>query len=87
MVPGITERERLAVEQRRLEWLADARFGPAQLRPASVRRDPAPERRHAFLASLKSAISTAAIGVLQRICPAQFEPVKRASRNAAAPVR
>lgn len=28
MVPGMTERERLAADTRRLEWLADARFGP-----------------------------------------------------------
>ena len=29
MVPGMTERERLAADVRRLAWLADARFGPA----------------------------------------------------------
>jgi hypothetical protein len=29
MVPGMTERERLAVDVRRLAWLADVRFGPA----------------------------------------------------------
>lgn len=29
MVPGMTERERLAADVARLEWLADARFGPA----------------------------------------------------------
>jgi hypothetical protein len=29
MVPGMTERERLASDVRRLEWLADARFGLA----------------------------------------------------------
>ena len=29
MVPGMTERERLAADVVRLEWLAEARFGPA----------------------------------------------------------
>ena len=31
MVPGMTERERLAADVQRLEWLADATLGPAQL--------------------------------------------------------
>lgn len=30
MVPGMTERERLAADVRRLEWLADARLGPGR---------------------------------------------------------
>jgi hypothetical protein len=30
MVPGMTERERLAADVRRLDWLAEARFGPVQ---------------------------------------------------------
>jgi hypothetical protein len=29
MVPGMTERERLAADVRRLAWLTDVRFGPA----------------------------------------------------------
>jgi hypothetical protein len=29
MVPGMTERERLAADVRLCAWLADARFGPA----------------------------------------------------------
>ena len=37
MVPGMTERDRLAVDLRRLEWLADATFGPGQHpRPAQL---------------------------------------------------
>lgn len=28
MVPGMTERERLAADVARLEWLAETRFGP-----------------------------------------------------------
>ena len=36
MVPGMTERERLAADMQRLEWLADATFGPTHLpRPPS----------------------------------------------------
>lgn len=31
MVPGMTERERLAADVTRLDWLADARFGPANI--------------------------------------------------------
>lgn len=31
MVPGMTERERLAVDLRRLEWLSDAVIGPARI--------------------------------------------------------
>ena len=31
MVPGMIERERLAADVRRGEWLADARIGPARL--------------------------------------------------------
>jgi hypothetical protein len=38
MVPGMTERERLAADVQRLEWLADAALGPRRfsrpLRPA-----------------------------------------------------
>jgi hypothetical protein len=35
MVPGMTERERLAADVQRLEWLADATLGPGRLsRPA-----------------------------------------------------
>jgi hypothetical protein len=41
MVPGMTERERRAADMRRLEWLADAKVGPARVtwgprRPAAV---------------------------------------------------
>lgn len=31
MVPGMTERERLAADLRRLDWLADATLGPARI--------------------------------------------------------
>ena len=31
MVPGMTERERLAADARRLAWLADATLGPARI--------------------------------------------------------
>ena len=31
MVPGMSERERLAADMQRLEWLADALLGPRQL--------------------------------------------------------
>ena len=31
MVPGMTERERLAADLRRLEWLADAQLGPTRV--------------------------------------------------------
>ena len=31
MVPGMTERERLAADMRRLEWLAEAQLGPARV--------------------------------------------------------
>ena len=31
MVPGMSERERLAADMQRLEWLADAMLGPGQL--------------------------------------------------------
>jgi hypothetical protein len=33
MVPGMTERERLAADVQRLEWLADATLGPRLLSP------------------------------------------------------
>jgi hypothetical protein len=35
MVPGMTERERLAADVRRLDWFADARFAPAGTTPPS----------------------------------------------------
>jgi hypothetical protein len=38
----MVERERLAAEARRLEWLADAKLGPARLHPAATR--PLPDR-------------------------------------------
>lgn len=31
MVPGITERDRLAADIRRLDWLADATLGPTRI--------------------------------------------------------
>ena len=31
MVPGMTERERLIADMRRLEWLSDAVIGPARM--------------------------------------------------------
>lgn len=31
MVPGMTERDRLAADVRRIEWLADATLGPARI--------------------------------------------------------
>jgi hypothetical protein len=37
MVPGITERERLAADVRRLEWLAEARLGPTRVDHSSPR--------------------------------------------------
>lgn len=37
MVPGMTERDRLAVDVQRLEWLAESTLGPAQPpRPARL---------------------------------------------------
>jgi hypothetical protein len=46
MVPGMTERERLATDVRRLEWLADATLGPVgsgyALAPTAQRREPHP---------------------------------------------
>ena len=39
MVPGMTERERLAADVARLEWQADARFGP-QSRVADTPQSP-----------------------------------------------
>jgi hypothetical protein len=38
MVPGMTERERLAADMQRLEWLADSVVGPSRL-PRSPTRD------------------------------------------------
>lgn len=35
MVPGMTERDRRIADMQRLEWLADARFGPARRPVAS----------------------------------------------------
>ena len=84
MVPGMTERERLAAEQRRLEWLAAARFGPARLRPAPARCASEPARRHALIGSLKNGISAAVLSVVRRVRPAQLETANRASRTAAA---
>jgi hypothetical protein len=51
MVPGMTERERLAADARREAWLSEAKSGSVQLRPhnsptrsvAGVRRDAAVE--------------------------------------------
>lgn len=37
MVPGMTERDRLIADSQRIEWLADARFGPAHRPTASNR--------------------------------------------------
>ena len=37
MVPGMTERERLAADVRRLEWLAETRLGPTRIAPAPSR--------------------------------------------------
>lgn len=42
MVPGMTERERLAADVRRLEWLADATLGPAgRMRAPTPANEPA----------------------------------------------
>jgi hypothetical protein len=48
MVPGMTERERLATDDRRLEWLTDARIGPAHL----TSMQGAPRRGDGFRPSL-----------------------------------
>ena len=45
MVPGMTERERLAADAQRLEWLADARLGPLRPRAGPV----VPSGRRHFL--------------------------------------
>ena len=36
MVPGMNERERIAADMQRLEWLAEARLGPLQPRARPV---------------------------------------------------
>ena len=38
MVPGMTERERLAADMRRAEWLAEAVLGPVQVNRSPARR-------------------------------------------------
>lgn len=48
MVPGMTERERLAADVRRLEWLADARLGPRQI--------PSPPDRPAVLSGTRYSV-------------------------------
>ena len=44
MVPGMAERERLAVDMRRAAWLDDAVFGPAPQNGALVRLVTRPTR-------------------------------------------
>ena len=39
MVPGMTERGRLAADVQRLEWLADARISPGRLTALSIKPD------------------------------------------------
>ncbi len=45
MVPGMTERERLAADLRRAEWLADAALGPIQIHESPSRRWTTPQLR------------------------------------------
>jgi hypothetical protein len=45
MVPGMTERERLATDARRLEWLAEATLGPARIEYATAPPSTEPRRR------------------------------------------
>jgi hypothetical protein len=60
MVPGMTERERLANDARRLEWLADAVLGPTLRVPSSSRA-----RRSRLTAMCRHGLS-AAVGLLHR---------------------
>ena len=62
MVPGMTERECLAADVRRLEWLADARFGPA-----GIMRSPTPEDEAALPLGVWRRGLTAALLLGQRI--------------------
>jgi hypothetical protein len=77
----MTERERLAADVARLEWLADARFGPAAVSPPSA----SAETSRAPLGAWRRGL-TAVVLLSQRV-RLRPDPAKRLSRPAAAPTR
>ena len=81
MVPGMTERERLADDVRRLEWLADARFGPA-----GIMRAPTPTDEPAIPLGIWRRGLTAALLLGQRI-PRRPETGATRLRPASSPIQ
>lgn len=62
MVPGMIERERLAADVQRREWLVDARVGPSRLTSSSKKHhDDNGPRHELFLALWRHGLSSALV--------------------------
>jgi hypothetical protein len=87
MVPGMTERDRLAADVRRLAWLADATLGPARIGNAAQEPKEKSMPRPALPIGIwRRGLSSARI-LGQRIRLLQPAPGEALPRRASAPVR
>ena len=87
MVPGMSERDRLAVDASRLAWLADATLGPAHFDHAAKEPAVAIRPRPPLPIGIwRRALSSARI-LGQRIRPLKPAPEGALARRATSPVR
>ena len=87
MVPGMSERERLAADLRRLDWLADAALGPARIGCALTASPMAEPSRAALPIGLwRRGLSSARV-LGQRILLRRPAPAAALSNRASALVR
>jgi hypothetical protein len=87
MVPGMTERERLAADARRLEWLADATLGPTRIGIAMHEPTKVSMPRPALPIGIwRRGLSSARI-LGQRVRLLQPPPAEALPRRASAPGR
>ena len=87
MVPGMTERERLAADVRLCEWLADARLSPALTAVSPMGRVMEPSRRPRLPLRLMRSGLAMAQGVTRCIRLIAAEPARQAPDCTIAPGR
>lgn len=87
MVPGMTERERLAADTMRLAWLADATLGPTHIGNASHKPAKVSESRLALLGGIWMRGLSSARNLGQRIRRLPPAPSVALPRRATAQVR
>ena len=77
MVPGLTERERLAADLRRAEWLAEAVRGSARVGRSTIR----PARIPTWQADWKSSLWLTGVALVRHVGGKAANPLFRPNKS------